>query len=179
MVGPYFGMEIRAAHHDDAQAIEDLRVAGWKAGYRGVIDDAYLDGLQGDVEWRRRGIEMPAPFINLVATDGDQILGWISGGPAAAEEPGVNPGSTFDIRACYVHPDHWRTGIGARLMKAILDDIDVRWTSVVVWTLRDTPRSIRFYESCGFVLDGETKGGSRGQDDRATETHEVRLTKAL
>jgi hypothetical protein len=46
-------LTIRPAVAGDAEAVERLRVAGWKTAYRGIIPDAFLDSMPVDVERRR------------------------------------------------------------------------------------------------------------------------------
>ena len=53
---------IREATAIDAETIARVRVASWRASYRGIIDDAYLDALSVDAGRDRylRGFD-PAP----------------------------------------------------------------------------------------------------------------------
>ena len=47
------------------------------------------------------------------------------------------------------------TGVGKALMQAGLGELD--YQAVVVWVLKDNKRAIRFYEKCGFCIDGREK----------------------
>jgi GNAT superfamily N-acetyltransferase len=59
------------------------------------------------------------------------------------------------VVALYVHPDHWRAGIGRRLVIAALGRLaGAGLGQAIVWTLSESPRNLAFYESLGFRRDG-------------------------
>ena len=68
---------LRACTPDDADAVESLRVAGWKAAYRGLISDAFLDSMPVDVERRRIMAEHAEDVTESVAVCGDSTVGWV------------------------------------------------------------------------------------------------------
>lgn len=47
----------------DAEAVERLRVPGWKAAYRGLVPDSFLDGMPANAGRRRQ----------LMASRGGQV----------------------------------------------------------------------------------------------------------
>jgi ribosomal protein S18 acetylase RimI-like enzyme len=66
-----------------------------------------------------------------------------------------------EIFAIYILEEYYGTGVGQALMQAGLDELD--YPVVALWVLKDNKRAIRFYEKCGFRLDGreeEIKLGS-------------------
>jgi hypothetical protein len=78
---------IRPCAPEDADEIESLRVAGWRAAYRGIIPDAYLDGLPVDGERRRRlMIERGGEYSESVAVHDSEIVGWVAAGPSRDED---------------------------------------------------------------------------------------------
>nr|WP_239580137.1 GNAT family N-acetyltransferase [Microlunatus panaciterrae] len=110
---------------------------------------------------RHRTLAEPADDdLQLVAVDGEEIVGWVAGG--SAHEDDLGPGA-YQVRACYVDPDRWRTGIGRRLLTALIDHLDPgRWTHLVLWTLRDAAPTNAFYSSLGMVRDGREALLERG-----------------
>ena len=154
-------MELRAAVSGDADQIAALNVAAWRAGFRGLISDAYLTAYDGLPQLRRETLADPgADDIQLVADDGEEIFGWISGG--SAHEDDLGPG-TYEVRACYVNPARWRTGIGRQLVAALIDRLDPqRWTDLVLWTVRDASPTNAFYASLGMIRDGREALLDRG-----------------
>jgi len=57
--------------------------------------------------------------IQLVAVDREDIV--VAGRPA--REVDLGP-AAYEVRACYVDPDRWRTGVGRRLLAALIDRLD-------------------------------------------------------
>jgi ribosomal protein S18 acetylase RimI-like enzyme len=148
---------IRPAAPEDAEAVERLRLAGWQTAYRGIISDAYLDGLAVDVPRRRRHLEtLPEGFRAGVAIADGCVVGWVAAGPCRdLDRPGPQQGEIF---ACYVHPDWWRKGTGRLLMEHALEALaeDGR-DDVTLWVLEANDRARRFYEAFGFAPDGGRK----------------------
>ena len=154
-------MEVRAAVPGDADRIAELNAAGWRTGFRGLISDAYLAAYDGLPQLRRETLAAPGgDDIQLVADDGEEILGWISGGMAQDDDLGSG---AYEVRACYVNPARWRTGVGRRLMAALIDRLNPeRWTHLVLWTVRDASPTNAFYVALGMVRDGREALLDRG-----------------
>jgi GNAT superfamily N-acetyltransferase len=115
-------VEVRAAVVGDADRIAALNAAGWRAGFRGLISDAYLTAYDGLPRLRHETLaELGDDDIQLVAVDGEDLVGWVAGGPA--HEDDLGPGA-YEVRACYVDPARWRTGVGRWLMAALIDRLD-------------------------------------------------------
>ena len=146
-------VEVRAAVVGDADQIATLNAAGWRAGFRGLIDDAYLTAYDGLPQLRHQTLTEPGDDdIQLVAVDGQQLVGWVSGGQAQDGDLGPD---AYEVRACYVDPARWRSGVGRRLMAALIDRLDnSRWTHLVLWTVRDAAPTNAFYVSLGMARDG-------------------------
>jgi ribosomal protein S18 acetylase RimI-like enzyme len=80
---------VRASSPADAEAVEGLRIAGWKTAYQGIMPDDYLDSLPVDVGRRRRHLEDLPPGVtdevavaNGTATDGTATDGTATDGTA-------------------------------------------------------------------------------------------------
>ena len=148
-------MEVRAVS-GDADRIAGLNAAGWRVGFRGLISDAYLAGYDGLPRLRRETLAEPCDDdIQLVADDGEEMLGWISGG--SAHEDDLGP-ATYEVRACYVVPARWRTGIGRQLMAALVDRLDPqRWKHLVLWTVVMRPRPTRSTSRSGCCVTAERR----------------------
>jgi ribosomal protein S18 acetylase RimI-like enzyme len=145
---------IRAAGLEDAEDIEHLRVAGWQAAYRGILPDAYLDGMRVDVGRRRTQMTgRPATVVESVAVQAGAIVGWVVGGhtrDAFRARPGQG-----EIYGCYVQPEWWGRGVGRLLMThAVTALAEAGLDDVTLWVLEDNQRARRFYEACGFQPDG-------------------------
>jgi GNAT superfamily N-acetyltransferase len=122
---------------------------------------AYLTAYDGLPRLRQETLAEPGDDdIQLVAVDGEEMVGWVAGGPA--HEDDLGPGA-YEVRACYVDPARWRTGVGRWLMAALINRLDPgRWTHLVLWTVRDAAPTNAFYVSLGMVRDGREALLDRG-----------------
>ena len=145
---------VRACTVLDAEAVESLRVAGWKSAYRGMIPDAFLDSMPVDVDRRRRRTaERPDGVLESVAVVAGSVVGWVSAGPCRDDDrPGTHQG---EIYACYVLPDWWRCGVGRLLLTHATGVLaQAGRDDVTLWVLEANSAARRFYETLGFHPDG-------------------------
>jgi ribosomal protein S18 acetylase RimI-like enzyme len=153
---------IRLAEPQDAHSIATIHVEAWKAAYRGIVPAAYLDSLSIEARestWQQN--LMAGRSTTWVAQESETIVGWSSA--AASRDADASP-STGEIWAVYVDPTHWGAGVGRSLCaNAERHLLSGGSSEVTLWVLRDNERAVRFYRSCGFVLDiGHQKTVERG-----------------
>jgi GNAT superfamily N-acetyltransferase len=157
---------IRAAVVDDARAIAQIHVDGWRAAYRGQMPDALLDGLSVDkrTDDRRKDIATPRSpeHRTWVAESDGRIVAFALTGPTRDENAAAGVAELF---ALYADPARWGTGAGRALLAHVVSDLRGRGlAAVTLWVLDTNARARRFYEIAGFVADGgeksETFGGS-------------------
>jgi GNAT superfamily N-acetyltransferase len=131
-------------------------VRSWQAGYRGIVDDAVLDGLSVDQReraWRSRLDAPDAGARTLVAERDGAIAGFCQ--LAAPARDGDAEDGTAEVVALYVEPAAWRCGAGTAVLDAALDALRAHgWSRVTLWVLERNARGRAFYERCGFVPDG-------------------------
>jgi ribosomal protein S18 acetylase RimI-like enzyme len=154
------GFEIRAATRDDADAITDVQVASWRAGYAHVFPDSVL--YADDFESSRRTFWSswrfaPGHRISIVLEpDGDgneRVIGFCSYGPERERARGFT--GRGEVWAFYVHPDRWGSGAAAELMEHVEQRLQAEgFATAVLWVLHDNPRARRFYERHGWVPTG-------------------------
>ncbi len=133
-------MTIRHATIDDARALAELHVASWKAGYKGLVPDAYLE---------RRSVERRCPqWQEILANPGSSVLvaGDIDG--FIAFEP-----ETREIRALYIAPERFRDGVGTALLQAAHETLD---GDTALWVFEGNERALAFYARHGYARDGAT-----------------------
>jgi ribosomal protein S18 acetylase RimI-like enzyme len=166
---------IRSATPADARAIATIHVESWRAAYRGILPDEYLDSLSIDAReavWRQNLVA--ADTSTWVAQESNAILGWISAGPSRDTDAGRSVG---EIWAVYVAPGCWGRGVGRSLcLQAEQHFRTEGCLAMTLWVLKDNERAQKFYRSNGFILDiGATKEIERG----GKTFSEVRFRKAL
>jgi ribosomal protein S18 acetylase RimI-like enzyme len=156
-------LTIRPAVAGDAEAVERLRVAGWKTAYRGIIPDAFLDSLPADVERRRaRTRQRREGALDSVAVRDETVVGWVAAGPCRdddRQEPHQG-----EIYACYVLPRCWRGGVGRLLMAHATEALAASGRGdIMLWVLEANVAARCFYETCGFRPDGSRKLADFGE----------------
>lgn len=133
---------IRDARDTDAAGIAAVHVMSWQAAYRGLLPDDVLDGLSVDVRSEFWAATLPDAPV-LVATIDGTVVGFAAVGPER-------------LRALYVHPAHWRAGIGTRLHDAAVERLGLLGcTDATLWVLDGNDRGLAFYARCGWVDTGE------------------------
>ncbi|TVY99672.1 GNAT family N-acetyltransferase [Trebonia kvetii] len=169
---------VRPARVEDAGQIALVHVRSWQGAYRGLIPQAFLDGLdvaQRTRTWERALAETDNPRAGvLVADDGGSVVGFVGYFPS--RDPDADPDLIGEIGAIYVLPGAWGGGSGRRLMEAALGRLaGAGFTQVTLWVLDSNDRARRFYEAGGWSADGAAK-----QDDsRGFPLSEVRYRRSL
>jgi GNAT superfamily N-acetyltransferase len=153
---------VRAATFTDARVIAEVHVASWKAGYRGLVAQELLDALSVD-ERERQWIEYLEGVEVLVIDDGDALAGFV-----AFDEP------TGEVKALYVAPDRFRSGVGSVLLRAAHERLRAAGREdVALWVFADHSAARAFYAAHGYAPDGATATNAR------TGLEEVRLSRSL
>ena len=166
---------IRDATAADLAAIAEIHAMSWRAAYRGILADAFLDGdLLEDRNRRWSGIvEQIQPRDNLlIATDGEGAVGYIAGWASAAL--GCDDGYGLYIDNLHVRPDLRGNKYGESLFRALARNAAANAsanaeTSAYLWLLDGNASAHRFYRRLGgsdgehrmIELGGRTVGETR------------------
>ena len=162
---------VRTEEPDDAEAIADVHVRAWQAGYAGIMPADVLAGLDPVLWARRRRARWASganvPFTTLVAQADGVLAGFTTIGPYRNQQrPDDLDPAYGEILAMYVDPTRWGTGVGRALMTAALADLTGHgWREVRLWVLADNVRARRFYERAGLAFDGESSTYELQQPD--------------
>lgn len=169
-------MELRRAERKDAAAISRVHAASWKSGYRGMIDQGYLDGLREDhwvlpmSQWLESG-----SLEAVIAWEDGEAAGCVAYGqftpPTGASGESAPPQGYGYILSLYVHPRYFRRGYGRALLGAAEDALRAKGhAGSFLYVLDTNAGARRFYERCGYVWDGSALdcgvGGQRLTDMR-------------
>ncbi|MET9254652.1 GNAT family N-acetyltransferase [Streptomyces sp. NPDC003717] len=171
------GPRVREMALADCQAVAAIRIGGWRHAYRGLMPQAYLDGLglAEETERRRALFARADPaVVNLVAEDAaGRLTGWACHGPY--REDGRRTADA-ELYAVYVDPAHLGTGVGrALLAESVRRCAAAGRARMLLWVLRDNARARRFYERAGFRADG----AEEPFEVAGTEVPEVRYARDL
>jgi ribosomal protein S18 acetylase RimI-like enzyme len=157
-------MTIREATRDDIPGIARVHVDSWRATYRGIVPDSFLDSQTYESRAAGWQNEFPSPesggFLYVAEVAGE-VVGFARGGPARQRLPGFD-GELYSI---HVAPRHKGKGLGSALLKAVARRLRERgFATMMLWMFRDNTPARRFYESHGgevvgektFEIEGET-----------------------
>lgn len=155
-------MIIRPFQLNDLNQCATLHMASRRASEEGLIFDCDLErhDLNYFIENWKKWSELSETDIHIAEDDGE-ILGFIMFGKVRTRpdfDKGIVPKYGSEIYALYVHPDHFRKGIGKALFQRACDDLINRKTkSMILWTKKKNKRSCGFYT----VLGGAKVGKKR------------------
>jgi GNAT superfamily N-acetyltransferase len=138
---------IRPASQNDAQSIARLHIRAWRTAYQELVSTEFLDNLtlsDHATTWERTLAS--GECQTLVCHKDESVSGWICYGP------GRDPGATAqaEIYALYVDPDHWRTGIGRRLVQEAESTLRREYQQLYLWVLTRNQRARTFYENLDY-----------------------------
>ncbi|MYU25371.1 GNAT family N-acetyltransferase [Streptomyces sp. SID8352] len=142
----------RRAGQDDGDILGEIHAAAWEAAYAPFFTPEFAArAVRGRRTRWHGGLAPGAGTILLAEHDGRPPAMSVSG--PSSTRPGLAEILTF-----HAHPDGWGGGISAALMTGTLrHPRDDGFTRAHLWTLRDTPRSRRFYAECGFTECGTAR----------------------
>jgi ribosomal protein S18 acetylase RimI-like enzyme len=150
------GATIRAATVDDAAGIAHVHVESWRAAYKGIVPQDFLDAMS---ETRRTGqwadILAGGTYRNWVAVQNGRVIGFAgTTEPDASDAPEVAPGG-MELATIYVLREAWGTGVGRSLMDAVVaQHVADRTPELVLWVFKANDRARHFYERAGWRTDG-------------------------
>ena len=146
---------IRRASVADAEAIARVRVDSWRASDRGIMPDAYLDGMKAEEStrmWTRVLAAASDAACTFVAEIDGELVGFAAGITLA------EPKLEFDaeLSALYLLPSAQRAGIGRRLLMQVAATLAAAGApDMLVWVLAKNRKARDFYEHLGAQLLAE------------------------
>lgn len=143
---------IRRATPGDAPAIARVRVDSWRTTYRGMIPDAYLDGMQieaSTASWDRVLAAGPNTTSVFVAGHGADVVGFACG--TMLNEP--KHGLDAELAAVYLRREFQHAGVGRRLVGAVVEAQRAHHaTGLLTWVIAGNKGARSFYETLGGEL---------------------------
>ena len=66
--------------------------------------------------------------------------------------------SFYELHGIYLHPDVYRRGIGTQAIRFAEEKaLECGKSNMILWVFAENTSAIRFYEACGYSLDGAVK----------------------
>jgi GNAT superfamily N-acetyltransferase len=155
-------IEIRPAVPDDLMMIASVLVRTWRATFRGIISDAYLDAMtvEDQAIGHARRMRFPGTFL-MVAVDmaEKRVIGFANYGRAR----GMPPVFDRELYELYLLPEFHGAGIGSALVRAVAGHCrDMGASSLFAWVLCDNPNRA-FYERLGARAVGQGRVSVGGE----------------
>lgn len=141
----------RLTAQDDLDAVACLYAQSWKASYRGLLPDTFLNRLTPD-RWSAMLHADPGASLGLFvdgALTGTAMVGFAR--QAGREGYG-------EIISIYLRPGFAGRGYGRALMEAALSRLSEEGCErACLWTLEGNVRAEGFYARMGFAPSGNTQ----------------------
>jgi ribosomal protein S18 acetylase RimI-like enzyme len=125
----------------------------WRAAYRGVFPEAFLDALDVADRERMWARNIAAGRAPLVVEEGAEIAGFAAVGPS--RDPDATPG-TGELYVINVAPEAWGGAHGRMLHDAAMEAL-AGFDTITLWVVEANARARRFYEKLGWQEDGVVK----------------------
>ena len=156
----------------DARSVGAMHHQAWVDSYGEMLPQDYFTTWTVDDAAHRWENLLSAPtpdgLTRLIAVDDAEICGFVAAGPSRdlAERPQTV--RQTELWGLYVTTGRLGTGLGQRLLGAVLP----REEPAELWVFRDNPRARAFYVRNGFVPDGATC-----TDERFPDLLEIRMVR--
>lgn len=147
---------IRNIEVNDIASVVDIQIEGWKAAYKGIIDDSYLNSMNRDERIERRKKDYKENGF-IVAEYNNEIVGfcrYIDNNKNTIDMDNID----CELIALYVKPSLKYNGIGTKLFEYVKEEFrDKNKRKMIIWCLKDNEASKRFYTRMGGKIIKERK----------------------
>ncbi len=148
-------MLIGPAGLNDCNDLARIHIEGWRASYRGLVDQTYLGSLDENAragQWRQWLEEKQCEAL-LARDENGKAAGFISYGRLKTPPPGtspIRPVYSGEVYALYILPEYWRHGLGRKLMaEAATALMAMKHKSLCLWVLEGNKNAVAFYKALG------------------------------
>ena len=140
-------MIIRSAASEDGPAVAAVRVASWRAAYRGIVPDSYLVAMDSnEAHWCKIASGGEPGTQLLVCEIGGQIVGFACYGPARP----LHFDFSGELYATYFLPETIGKSYGAAIMVEAMNGLkSLGHGDMMLWVIENNTSARRFYESFG------------------------------
>ena len=138
---------IRAATVLDAERLAAVHAQSWQETYRGLLPDEIIDGKEQRMQdhYATALAEPGATSFWLASWDGEIVA------LVAASALGPGHERLLELTSLYVLEEYQSRGIEEKLLNHAIGT-----APCLVWVVEGALKTMSFYESQGFALDGET-----------------------
>ena len=150
------GILIRKAVPSDAYEYAACHIACWKAAYRGIISDEYLNNMSIEQMAKNNQEALSEPSLHTFYCV--EYSGKIVGRLVLSKSRDEDKPDSGEIAAMYLIDSFWGRGYGREMMDFSLQELKrTGYSEVFLWVLEDNHKARQFYEKFGFAFDGAKK----------------------
>ena len=165
-------MEVRGFQGaDDVPGVVRVHGRAWRTAYADLLPRRVLENVAVDPspEYERRWLESLAsnPDGVFVASEDGDVVGFADVRWGDAETKSFVGPDEAELKAIYVDPDHWGTGVGTALLERGLEALPAAVSTIRLEMLAGNEVGKQFYEARGF---GRTERNEIELGDEAYET---------
>lgn len=142
-------MEIRPLREtDDRLAVSRIYEESWKFAYRGIVPQAYLDGIPAGL-WAANLDQ--GGRRSLVLEEDGRLAGTACVSPSRwPDYPDFG-----EVVALYLLPEYMGRGYGTALLETAMEALAGQgYRDILLWVLEENHRARAFYEKHGFHFSG-------------------------
>ena len=141
-------INIRDIKKEDIPQVVDIQISGWRAAYKGMIDDEYLENMNVEKKIKMREKDYKETRF-IVAEINNEIVGFCRYTDNMEKTP-ETPEVDCELRALYVKPELKHNGIGKKMFQYAVNEFkNIGKTKMVLWCLKDNVLARKFYEKMG------------------------------
>lgn len=153
-------VHVRQARQEDANGMARVRVDTWRATYKGIVPDEFLENIsyQSTADrWKTTFWQERAPGVEAFVAENQQkeIVGIAICGPEQSQDCEYQG----EVYVLYVLPEYQNQGLGRQLIRACVRHLTeyLKVESLLIWVIAENPYR-KFYESLGGeVVQEKTK----------------------
>ena len=140
-------LRIRWPNPNDALSVAQIRVASWRATYRGIVPDSYLDAMSAEEnapQWEPAAHGEQAGARLLMCEEEGRAVGFAAFGAARPPQFGYSG----ELYAIYFLPGAMGKGFGSVLVAHAMRGLkELGHNDMILWVMEKNTRGRRFYES--------------------------------
>lgn len=144
-------MEIIRVTEENALKVSRIYAEGWKTGYKGIIDQDYLDSIPLD-RWAKSVGN--SQFHGFVLVENGEYIATSTIAPARDDDMT----GWGEIISMYVLPNHFRQGYGRIMFQYVVKQLkEMGYSKIYLWVLEDNHNARAFYSNNGFIPTDKAK----------------------
>jgi RimJ/RimL family protein N-acetyltransferase len=147
---------IRNAVVSDAQSIFTIWADGWRYAYKNILSPGFLNKAVSDEVVNDRIKQFPDRLqasidkgnVYLVATDGDEVIGFVSGGSIDSKECNADK----ELHGMYINPNYIGHGVGKILFQEFAQKMCEQGAKKFGLMCFSDNKSMGFYKKMGGIV---------------------------